>query len=74
MTISTTNTATTVRYKKAESFVTDGPYAEAREQWGGYYVVDADGLDDAIAIARRIPVTRNGGVEVRKIEVGPLTD
>jgi len=54
--------------------VTDGPYAEAREQWGGYYVVDVDGLDDAIAIARRIPVTRNGGVEVRKIEVGPLTD
>lgn len=72
--LSTTNTATTVRSKAGETFVTDGPYAEAREQLGGYYVVDADHLDDAIAIAKQIPVTPNGAVEIRAIEVGPLTE
>ncbi len=72
--LATTNTATTVRHKEGETFITDGPYAEAREQFGGYYVVDAKDLDDAIAIARRIPVTTNGGVEIRKIEVGPLAE
>jgi hypothetical protein len=69
--LATTNTATTVRHKEGEIFITDGPYAEAREQLGGYYLVDAQDLDDAIAIARRIPVTANGAVEIRKIEVGP---
>ena len=72
--LSTTNTAKTVRYKEGESFITDGPYAEAREQFGGYYVVDAKDLDDAIAIAKRIPVTTNGGVEIRKIEAGPSAE
>ena len=72
--LATTNTATTVRFKEGETFITDGPYAEAREQFGGYYVVDAKDIDDAIAIAKRIPVTTNGGVEIRKIEVGPLAD
>lgn len=70
--LATSDNATTVRFKEGESFITDGPYAEAREQFGGYYVVDVADLDDAIAIAKRIPVTTNGAVEIRAIEVGPL--
>ena len=69
-----THAATTLRYKEGESFLTDGPYAETREQFGGYYLVDAKNLDDAIAIARRIPVTPNGAVEIRTVEVGPLAE
>ena len=69
-----THTATTVRFKEGESFITDGPYAEAKEQFGGFYVVEARDLDDAIAIAKRIPVTPNGAVEIRTVEVGPLAE
>lgn len=72
--LATTDSATTLRYKDGESFITDGPYAEAREQFGGYYVVDAADLDDAIAIAKRIPVTPDGSVEIRAVEVGSLTE
>ena len=59
-----TATATTVR----ASGTTDGPFAETKEQLGGYYLVDAQNLDEAISIAKRIPVIKHGGcVEVRPV-------
>jgi hypothetical protein len=64
-------TATTVRVRDGETLVTDGPFAETREQLGGFYLVEADGLDRAIDAARRIPGPRAGSMEVRPImEVG----
>ncbi|MBF6276727.1 MULTISPECIES: YciI family protein [Nocardia] len=61
------DTATSVRPDGAGDFViTDGPFAETKEQLGGYYLVDAEDLDAAIAIARRVPM-EFGGVEVRPI-------
>lgn len=63
-----TSTATTVRSKNGKAVTTDGPYAETKEQLGGYYIVEAKNLDEAIAIASRIPGVRRGGaVEVRPI-------
>jgi len=62
-----TSNATTVRVRDGKSLVTDGPFAETKEQFGGYYVVDARDLDDALAIAARIPTARNGSVEVRPL-------
>lgn len=61
------SSARTLRTENGRTFVTDGPYAEAREQVGGYYLVDAKDLDDALAIARRIPTTDPGGIEVRPV-------
>jgi len=58
-------TATTVRDGKRVT--TDGPFAETKEQLGGYYLIDANDLDEAIAIAARIPAARQGSVEVRPI-------
>jgi hypothetical protein len=68
-----TSTATTVRSKNGKAVTMDGPFAETKEQLGGYYIVEAKTLDDAIAIASRIPAARVGGaVEVRPImELGP---
>ena len=61
-----TDTATTVRNNGAGRTVHDGPFAEAREQLGGFYLVDVPDLDAAIAIARRIPLPEGGGaVEIR---------
>src|SRR5262249_59615279 len=60
-------TATSVRVREGKPLVTDGPFAETREQLGGYFVVDARDLDDAIAIAARIPAARFGTVEIRPI-------
>jgi len=60
-------TATTVRKRDGKTVATDGPFAETREQLGGYYLIDAAHLDDAIAIAARIPAARNGSIEVRPI-------
>lgn len=60
------NTATTIRRGDGNSLMTDGPFAETREQLAGYYIVEASDLDEAIAIADRIPFT-NGAVEVRPI-------
>lgn len=60
-------TASTVRVRGGKTAITDGPYAETREQLGGYYLVDAKDLDEAIAIAARIPSARFGSVEVRPI-------
>lgn len=57
--------ATTVQLRAGKTVVSDGPFAETKEQFGGYYVVDAVDLDDAIAIAARIPTAQNGSIEVR---------
>jgi hypothetical protein len=62
-----TNTATTVRMRNGKRQTTDGPFAESREQLGGYYLVDAKDLDEAIEIAGRIPAARTGGIEVRPV-------
>ena len=60
-------TATTVRVPDGKRRVQDGPFAETKEQLGGYFVVECDDLDEAIAIAGRIPAARYAGVEVRPI-------
>jgi len=62
-----TSAATTVRVRNGQRVTTDGPFAETREQLGGYYLVDAKNLDEAIAIAARIPGARIGSIEVRPI-------
>jgi len=62
-----TSTATSVRVRGGKRLVTDGPFAETREQLGGYYLVEAQDLDEAIAIAERIPLARSGTVEVRPV-------
>jgi hypothetical protein len=62
-----TSMATSVRVREGKRLVTDGPFAETREQLGGYYLVDVDNLDEAIGIAARIPMARKGTVEVRPL-------
>jgi hypothetical protein len=62
-----TSAATTVRVRNGKVATTDGPFAETREQLGGYYLIDAKNLDEAIAIAARIPGARVGSIEVRPI-------
>ena len=62
-----TSTATTVRVRDGKTLTTDGPFAETREQLGGYYIVEAKDLDAAIAIAARIPSAWLGSIEVRPI-------
>jgi hypothetical protein len=59
--------ATSVRVREGKLLVTDGPFAETREQLGGYFLVEAKDLNEAIAIARRIPAARKGTVEVRPV-------
>ena len=61
------STATTVRIRDKKRVVTDGPFAETKEQLGGFYMIDAANLDEAIAIAARIPSARLGSIEVRPI-------
>jgi hypothetical protein len=62
-----TSTATTVRVRNDETLTTDGPFAETREQLGGYYLLDCKDLDEAIGWAARIPGAQSGSVEVRPI-------
>ncbi|MGH8515619.1 MAG: YciI family protein [Gammaproteobacteria bacterium] len=62
-----TSTATSVRVREGKRFVTDGPFAETREQLGGYFLIDARDLDEAIGIAARIPMARKGTVEIRPV-------
>ena len=62
-----TNTATTVRVRNGKRLTTDGPFAETKEQLGGFYLVEADNLDQAIKVAERIPAARYGSIEVRPI-------
>jgi len=64
-------TATTVRTRDGKRLVTDGPFAETREQLGGYYLIEAKDLDEALAIAERIPSARWGSVEVRPLVKHP---
>jgi hypothetical protein len=66
-------TATSVRVRDGRRVVTDGPFAETREQLGGYYLVEANDLDEAIRIAERIPPARFGTIEIRPVmEIGGL--
>ncbi len=62
-----TSTATSVRVREGKSLVTDGPFAETREHLGGYFLIDAPNLDEAIRVAGRIPGARKGTVEVRPV-------
>lgn len=59
--------ATSVRVREGRRLVTDGPFAETREQLGGYFLVETKNLDEAIAIAAKIPMARKGTVEVRPV-------
>jgi len=63
-------TATTVRVEGGQMLLTDGPFVEAKEHLGGYYLIDADDLDAALELAARIPAARMGGV----IEVRPVVE
>jgi|SRR5271154_3809871 hypothetical protein len=60
-------TATTVRRREGKTVVTDGPFAETKEQLAGYFLVEAQNLDEAIALAERFPAARIGSVEVRPV-------
>jgi hypothetical protein len=62
-----TSSASTVRVRNGQVVTTDGPFAETREQLGGYYLVEAKNLDEAIAIAARIPGAKIGSIEVRPV-------
>src|SRR6185503_10445397 len=65
------SSATSVRVRDGKRLVTDGPFAETREQLGGYMIIDVDNLDDAIAVAARIPLARTSTIEVRPVREGP---
>jgi hypothetical protein len=62
-----TSTATSVRVREGKQFTTDGPFAETKEQLGGYFLIEAGNLDEAIAVAARVPSARNGTIEVRPV-------
>jgi len=62
-------TATTVRVRNDETLTTDGPFAETKEQLGGYYLVDVSSLDEALEWAAKIPGARHGSVEVRPVMI-----
>jgi hypothetical protein len=61
------SSATTVRVRDGKQIITDGPFAETKEQLGGFYLLDCKDLDDAIAAAARIPNATNGSIEIRPI-------
>lgn len=62
-----TSTATTVRVREGRTLTTDGPYAETKEQLGGYYLIEAADLDEAIGWAAKIPGAKHGAIEVRPV-------
>jgi hypothetical protein len=62
-----TDQATTVRVRDGQTLTTDGPFAETKEQLGGYYIIECDHLDQAIDAASRIPAARGGSIEVRPL-------
>lgn len=64
-------TATSVRVRDGKTELTDGPFAETREALGGYYLIEAANLDEATAIAARIPIAKTGTVEVRPVMIFP---
>ncbi len=61
------STATTVRVRDGKTLTTDGPFAETREQLGGFYLIEAKDLDEAIAVAAKIPSSKIGSIEIRPI-------
>jgi hypothetical protein len=61
------DTATTIRVRDGETLTTDGPFAETKEQLGGYYLIDCASLDEALEFAARIPAAERGAVEVRPL-------
>lgn len=63
--------ATTVRVREGKTLTTDGPFAETKEQLGGYYIIEASNLDEALQIAARVPSVRWGSIEVRPIAKVP---
>ena len=65
--LQTTSTATTVRVRDGQTMTTNGPFAETKEQLGGFYVVECKDLDEAIELAARIPDVRTGSIEVRPV-------
>lgn len=67
-----TSEAKTVRVRDGKQVVTAGPFAETREQLGGYFLIDATDIDEAIAIAARIPSARTGGIEIRAVAETPV--
>jgi hypothetical protein len=70
-----TSTATSIRVREGKRIVTDGPFAETREQLGGYFLINARDLDEAMGIAARIPMAQRGTVEIRPvIEIDGLPD
>jgi len=71
--LSPPHTAITVRVRKGKIATTDGPYAETKEQLGGYYIIEATNLNEAIQLASRVPGARSGCVEVRPIAEDPQT-
>jgi hypothetical protein len=64
------SSATSVRVREGKRVVTDGPFAETREQLGGYMIIDVKDLDEALAIAARVPLARTSTVEVRPVREG----
>jgi hypothetical protein len=62
-----TSAATSVRVREGRRLVTDGPFAETHEQLGGYFLLDARNLDEALAVAEQIPMARRGTVEIRPV-------
>jgi hypothetical protein len=60
-------TATSLRVRNGKRLVTDGPFAETREQLGGYYIIEAPNLDEAMSIAERVPVAKHGTIEIRPV-------
>ena len=62
-----TSSATSVRMRQGKRIVTDGPFAETREQLGGFYLIEAKNLDEAISIAERVPVANVGTIEIRPV-------
>ena len=68
--LKTTNTATTVRRTAGQCSLHDGPFAESKEQLGGFYIIDVPDLDEALAWARKLPLSGDGSVEVRPVIEG----
>ena len=67
-----TTIASTVRVRDGEQVVTDGPFAETKEQLGGYYLIDAESLDEALEWAAKLPTARRGSIEVRPVVPVPV--
>jgi hypothetical protein len=67
------SSATSVRVREGKRLVTDGPFAETREQLGGYFLVEADSVEEAVGVAALIPAARHGTIEVRPVMDVPVT-